>query len=150
MQASKCLPIFFIAIVVAFYSCKKNNPAPQSVLIVGKWSVQGDTSRQYINGVVQSTYAVAGINSPYYQFNADGSGTIKDNIGTPDLVANFTYTLSNGILTIDVPQQEADPYGSQVKYQIIKLTSNALILLWEENSPVPGDSNYKEYIYLTK
>ena len=152
MKITKLVPVLTLVLILAFYSCKKNNPAPasKSELIVGKWSIQADTSRQYINEVVQSTYVVHGINSPYYQYNADGTGTMKYNIGTPDLSATFTYTVSNDTVVMNVPKQPSYPYGDKMTYQIAKLSPNAMILLWNDESPVSGASSYKEYIYLTK
>lgn len=152
MKTAKFLPILALVFALVFYGCKKNNPAPasQSELIIGKWSIQSDTSRQYINGVVQSTYVVRGINSPYYRFNADGTGTMKYNIGTPDLNRTFTYTVPNDTLVFNVPKQPADIYGEVMTYKIVKLSSNALILLWEDDAPSPWESSYKEYIYATK
>ena len=150
MKTAKFIPILALALVL--YGCKKNNPAPasQSELIIGKWSIQSDTSRQYINGVVQSVYVIRAINSPYYQFNTDGTGTMKDNIGTPDLPATFTYTVSKDTLVMNVPKQVSYPYADIMTWRIVKLSSNAMILLWATNSPIPGDSTYKEYMYLSR
>ena len=152
MKIAKFIPFLTLVFVLTFYGCKKNNPAPasKSELIIGKWSIKADTSRQYINGVVQSTYVVRGINSPYYQYNANGTGVMKYNIGTPDEPANFTYTVSHDTVVMNVPKQASYPYADIITYKIVKLSSNAMILLWEDISVVPGDSSYKEYIYLSK
>src|SRR5437879_12533933 len=87
---------------------KKDNPnAQQTFSIIGKWSIVADTSRQYVSGVLNSTYIVVGINAPYYLFNADGSGTLKQNTSPPDQIKNFTYTVSKDTLTVNYPIQAA-------------------------------------------
>ncbi len=72
--------------------------------IVGD-GVNGDTSREYVGGVLASTYVVRGINSPWYQFNADGTGAMKDNIGLPDDTIHFTYHVTNDSLYLVHPDE---------------------------------------------
>jgi hypothetical protein len=146
---NKLLLILFGVLFVLGCS-KKNNPSPQAT-IVGKWAIQGDTSRQYVAGALNSTYVIVGINSPYYQFNADGTGTLKQNLGPPDLIETFTYTLSNGSITLNFPVQPASPNNAfQLSWEIEKLTANTVIFLWDDTSPGNGSSEYKEDVYLTR
>ena len=148
---NKILLILFGVLFVLGCS-KKNNPSPQAT-IVGKWAIQGDTSRLYLAGVLNSTYISVGINSPYYQFNADGTGTYKQSLPPPDFITTFTYTISNGSITLTFPPKPVPPnYSFQTinKFKIEKLTANTLIFLLDDTNTSNGGSEYKEDIYMTR
>ena len=131
----------FLIIVVAafcFFSCsKKNNPDP--VTLTGKWNITADTSRT----VGYSPYVIVGINSPYMQFNADGSGVQKFNIAMPDNVVNFTYTVHKDTLAFNYQH----PYVSTPKAVIKKLTSKNLVLEYTINTPPLIDT---ERVYMSR
>lgn len=137
--------LFVIAAMFLFFSCsKKNNtPSPTTASIVGKWNITADTSQT----VGYPPYIIVGINSPYMQFNADGSGTQKDNIGTPDDVLNFTYTLSKDTVAFDFPVQPQNPYVNTPVGVIKKLTTNNLIIEFDINDPT---ITVKERVYMSR
>src|ERR1700688_3732109 len=130
---NKLLLIVFAAVFLLGCS-KNNNPSPKTpVTIIDRWLITADTSNQYVNGIVNSTYVLAGINSPYYQFNADGSGTVKNNISEPDQLLNFTYTITNNTINFDFPVQAAQPiYSYQASATIQKLTAHTMIILFDD------------------
>ena len=124
--------LFITMAVFFFFSCsKKGNISPNSVAITGKWNITADTSQT----AGYQPYIIVGINSPYMTFNADGSGTQKNNIGTPDDVSTFTYRLSKDTIFFNYPPQPPDPAGSILTGIIKKLTSNALIIQYDLSDP---------------
>src|SRR5258708_10673196 len=148
---NKLLLIVFV--VVFLLGCSKNNnPSPKTpVTIIDRWLITGDTSNQYVNGIVNSTYVLAGINSPYYQFNADVSGTVKNNISEPDQILNFTYTVSDNKITFTFPVQAAQPtYSYQASAIIQKLTAHTMIILFDEVEPDNTSYEFKEGIYMSR
>jgi hypothetical protein len=136
---------FLLIAVVAFFffSCsKKGNQSPVTASITGKWNITADTSQTF----GYPPYIIVGINSPYMQFNADGSGTQKNNISTPDAVLNFTYTVSKDTITFNYPPQLTSP-GNAPKGIIKKLTSNNLVIEYDINSPSLINS---ERVYMSR
>ena len=137
---------FLIITAVAFFlfSCsKRGNQSPASVSITGKWNITADTSQTF----GYPPYIIVGINSPYTQFNADGSGTEKDNISTPDLVLNFTYKISKDTISFNYPAQPQLPSGNTPTGIIKKLTSNNLIIEYDINDPT---LTVKERVYMSR
>jgi hypothetical protein len=138
--------IKFLSIAVAtffFFSCsKKGNQSPDSASITGKWNITADTSQT--SGY--PPYIIVGINSPYMQFNANGTGTEKDNISPPDAVLNFTYTISNDTISFNYPVQPQLPYGNTPTGIIKKLTSKNLIIEYDLNSNLI----VKELVYMDR
>jgi hypothetical protein len=147
----KLLLIVF-AVVFLLGCSKNNNPSPKTpVTIFDKWLITGDTSRQYFNGLLNSSYITVGINSPYYQFNTDGSGILKNNISDPDQILNFTYTVTDNTINFDFPVQAAQPtYSYQASATIQKLTGHTMIILFDDFSPGNASYEYKEDIYLSR
>jgi hypothetical protein len=90
-----------------------------------------------------------GINSPYYQFNSDGTRSAKNNISTPDAILNFTFILSDKKITFNYPQQPANglSYAYNITGVIEKESSNSFVILFDSNS---GVNEYKEVLYLNK
>ncbi|MEO6851392.1 MAG: hypothetical protein ABI203_00770 [Mucilaginibacter sp.] len=98
--------IMLCGLIAIISACsKKSNPTPISASIVGKWAVKGDTSREYTGEFLASTYVIPGINSPWYQFNADGTGSMKFNISLPDDTLHFTYRVSHDSLYFVHPNE---------------------------------------------
>ncbi len=98
--------ISLCGLIAIFSGCSKiNSPNPVSSSIVGRWAIKGDTSREYIDGVLASTYVVRGINSPWCQFNTDGTGSMKFNIGPPDDTIHFNYSVSHDSLYFAHPDE---------------------------------------------
>jgi hypothetical protein len=101
----KLFLILLCGLAILSACSKKDNSMPATASIVGRWALTGDTSREYVSGVLASTYVVKGINSPWYQFNADGTGIMKDNIGLPDDTMHFTYHVSHDSLYVVHPDE---------------------------------------------
>jgi hypothetical protein len=143
--------LFIIIGTLLLFGCSKgNNPSSQTGFsITGKWYVKADTSRSYVSGLLSSTYVIVGINSPYYQFNSDGTGSAKNNISTPDAILNFTFILSDKKITFNYPQQPANglSYAYNITGVIEKESSNSFVILFDSNS---GVNEYKEVLYLNK
>lgn len=134
--------IFIFLAAFLFFSCSKTNQSPKTT-IVGKWNITGDTSQT----VGYPPYIIVGINSPYMQFNADGTGVEKDNIGPPDVILNFTYTLSNNVLTCNFPMQPGTNTAFITTGTILKSTSHYLLVQYEINNPTLTN---KELIYFSR
>ncbi|MGZ3778220.1 MAG: hypothetical protein ACXVI9_11885 [Mucilaginibacter sp.] len=128
---------------------KKGNSNPAAGSIVGRWAVKGDTSREYIAGALASTYVVMGINSPWYQFNANGTGASKFNLGLPDDTIHFTYHVSHDTLYVEHPDEVIrgkDYVAYSYNATIQQLTQHSLIFI-----DVFGTSpNYIEDVYLSR
>ena len=136
------IKLLFIAVAtfVVFSCSKKNNLSPNSASITGKWNITADTSQTF----GYPPYIIVGINSPYIQFNADGSGTEKDNISIPDAVLNFTYKISKDTIAFNYPAQASLPYGNTPTAVIKNLTSNNLVMEYVINDLI------KERIYMSR
>ena len=136
--------LFIAAVAFFLFSCsKKGNQGPASVSLTGKWNITADTSQTF----GYPPYIIVGINSPYTQFNADGSGTEKDNISTPDLVLNFTYKISKDTLSFNYPVQTGLPSGNTPTGIIKELTSHNLIIEYDINDPT---LTVKERVYMSR
>ncbi|HZY40132.1 MAG TPA: hypothetical protein VFE53_25945 [Mucilaginibacter sp.] len=137
----------FLSIAAAaffFFSCtKKSNQNPVSVTLTGKWNITADTSQTF----GYPPYIIVGINSPYMQFNADGSGTEKDNISTPDWVLSFTYKISKDTISFNYPVQTGLPSGNTPTGIIKELTSNNVIIEYDINDPT---LTVKERVYMSR
>jgi hypothetical protein len=81
------------------------------------------------------------------QFNADGSGTEKDNISAPDLTLTFTYRISKDSLFFNYPIQTGLPTGNTPTGIIKKLTSNNMVIEYDF-----GGYNFlgAEHVYLNR
>lgn len=138
--------IKLLAIAIAAFcliSCsKKGDQSPGSASLTGKWNITADTSQT--SGY--PPYIIVGINSPYMQFNADGTGTQKNNIGTPDDVLTFTYKISHDTIAFNYPVQPQVPYGNTPTGVIKKLTSKNLIIEYDFIS----DLTVKELVYMSR
>ncbi|MDP9078456.1 MAG: hypothetical protein M3O71_13570 [Bacteroidota bacterium] len=78
--------LFIVVAAFCFLGCsKKSNISPAIASITGKWNITADTSQT----VGYAPYIIVGINLPYFQFNADGSGTQKENISPPRRYCEF-------------------------------------------------------------
>lgn len=142
------LIIIFGLLAILSACAKKDSTAPKAS-IVGRWALAGDTSREYVGGVLASTYVVRGINSPWYQFNADGTGAMKDNIGLPDDTIHFTYSVTNDSLYLVHPDEVirgqdymSFSYGATIQ----SLTQHNLIFI----DKFGYSPNYIEDIYLSR
>jgi hypothetical protein len=135
--------IKFLFIVVAafcFFSCsKKGNTSPGIGAITGKWNITADTSQT----AGYPPYIIVGINSPYIQFNADGTGTQKDNISAPDDIAYFTYKISKDTIALNYTQ----PFIATPTGIIKKLTSKNLILEFSITDPT---LSVTERVYMSR
>ena len=137
---------FLLITIAAFFifSCsKKGNPGANTVSITGKWNITADTSQTF----GYPPYIIVGINSPYTQFNADGSGSEKDNISTPDAVLNFTYKLFKDTIFFNYPVQPRLPSGNTPTGIIKKLTASNLIIEYDINDPT---LTVKERVYMSR
>jgi len=141
--------------VSIFCSCaKKSNLSTQNAfLLPGKWLVASDTSFQYTGNTLTSTYLIVGINIPYYQFNADGTGTSKNNLGPPDDVLQFSYTVSNNIISFKYPDQIIaghEYYANNVSARILNPTPTTVLLSFDGYAnPIIGFGS-KDLLYLRK
>jgi len=120
--------LFITGACFLLISCsKKGDQAPGAASLLGKWNITADTSHTF----GYPPYIIEGINSPYMQFNADGTGTQKNNIGTPDDVETFTYKISHDTIAFNFPVQPQLPYGNTPTGVIKKLTSKNLIIEYD-------------------
>jgi hypothetical protein len=127
-------PLLFLLPVAAMIGCSKsNNSSPSSATsIVGKWSYSADTVKFYNNGTLDQTDTNGGVtSSDYFQFNANGTGEQVTSGGT----TTFTYTASNGKLTLNAPAQtiggQPEPASTEVA-TIKTLTSTDLFLYFDD------------------
>jgi hypothetical protein len=139
------IQFLFVAVIVCFvFSCsKKDNPNPGSASITGKWSITADTSQT----AGYPPYIIVGLNSPYMQFNADGSGTEKENISPPDVAFNFTYKISHDTIAFNYPAQPYLPGGNTPTGIIKELTSKNLIIEYDLGYPT---LSVKERVYMSR
>lgn len=145
----KLLPILAVALMIITTACKKNT-ANGPATIVGKWLITADTSYQIQNGKIISSYVIVGENSPYYQFNSDGTGTSKYNlVGDVDNISTFTYTYTNNTLTMNTPAQHNNSANNSTGVTQV-FTSTQLKIYYHTPQPPNGGSEYKEYLYLTR
>ena len=96
-----------------------------------------------------STYAVPGINSPWCQFNADGTGSMKFNIGMPDDTIHFTYSISHDSLYFAHPDEviRGRDYSSFSYQAVIQLLNQHTLITVDKFGSSP---NYIEDIYYTR
>ena len=104
------------------------------------WNITADTS--LTSGY--PPYVRVGINSPYWQFNADGTGTEKNNTATPDVILNFTYTVSGNVLTCNYTPPG---YSFITTGTVLKLTLHELVVEYDVNTPTLID---KELVYFSR
>jgi len=135
------IKFLFIAIAAfCLFSCsKKDNLTPSVAAITGKWNITADTSTT--SGY--APYIIVGINSPYFQFNADGTGTQKNNISAPDDLAYFTYKISKDTIAFNY----TSPYTAMPTAIIKKLTSKNLVLEYSINTPTLVNT---EHVYMSR
>jgi len=133
-------PLLFLLPVAAMIGCSKSNNSNPSKTssIVGKWNYSSDTVKFYNNGTLDQTLANQGLNTgDYIQFNADGSGLDVQSGGT----TTFTYTNSNGKLTMNAPAQtiggQPEPASTEVA-TIKTLTSTDLFLYFDDTEVNSG------------
>jgi len=69
------------------------------------------------------------------QFNADGTGTEKDNISTPDRVFSFTYKISKDTISFNYPDQTGLPGGNKPTGIIKTLTDHNLLIEYDMSDP---------------
>jgi hypothetical protein len=135
------IKFLFVAVAAfCFFSCsKKGNISPAVASITGKWNITADTSTT--SGY--APYIIVGINSPYMQFNADGTGTQKDNISAPDDIAYFTYKLYKDTIALNYTQ----PFIATPTGIVKKLTAHSLVLEFNINDPTLVNT---ERIYMSR
>jgi len=136
-------PLLLVLTVAAMISCSKsNNSSPSSKSsIVGKWSYSTDTVKFYNNGTLDQTDTNGGVtSSDYFQFNSNGTGEQVTSGGT----TTFTYSISNGKLTMNAPAQtiggQPEPTSTEVASVKI-LTSTDLFLYFDGTEVYNGVIN---------
>ena len=119
-----------VAIMCAFSSCV-NEPT-----IIGKWQLKTQKTQLIMNGqVVQTVEETVPSEDPtYWQFVDESTGKMIQSFDGDVFTDEFTYTLTNNVLTI-TPRESSD---FSIVCQVVNLTETELSL-----TQVPeGESEY--------
>jgi hypothetical protein len=122
--------LFVITIATLWFGCKKSGSSNNNTSIIGKWYIQSDYTKVYLNGTAtQDTTVYLPNHSAYLLFNSNGSGA---EVAVDGDATNYTYRVSDKTLTFTfpketiAPQDTAPPYSESVTISI--LTSSKLEL----------------------
>ena len=129
--------------ILLLAACSKKDDVQANASINGKWSITADTVKHYESGHLLTANAIVGINSPYYLFNADGTGTFKNNGGLPDDIRHFKYTVSEKSITFVTTNPDQSIYNASGI--IKKLTANDLTILF-----IGNNTDFQEIMYLKR
>ena len=145
----KLLLIALAAVIIAGCS-KKNNPSPTAVSITGKWYATIDTTKEYVNGTLQTTTPSTYNHTNFVQFNADNTGSSLTD-GVPD---TFTYSVSGTTLTLNFSAQTVGviTYAAYSERAAIRtLTANTLVV-YTDDTDINGAETDRttEVQYLTR
>ena len=145
----KLLLIALLAFIIAGCS-KKSNPSPTVTSITGKWYATIDTTKEYVNGTLQTTTPTTYNHTNFVQFNADNTGSSLTD-GIPD---TFTYSLSGTTLTLNFSAQTVGviTYAAYSEKATVRtLTANTLVV-YEDDTDVSGGETDRttEVQYLTR
>ena len=119
-----------VAIMCAFSSCV-NEPT-----IIGKWQLKTQKTQLIMNGQVVQTVeeSIPSEDPMYWQFVDESTGKMIQSFDGDVLTEEFTYTLTNNVLTI-TPRESTD---FSIACQVVNLTETELSL-----TQVPeGESEY--------
>ena len=119
-----------VAIMCAFSSCV-NEPT-----ILGKWQMNTMKMQSIVNGQVVQTVEepVPSEDPAYWQFVDESTGKMIQSFDGDVLTEEFTYTLTNNVLTI-TPRESSD---FSMTWKVLNLTETELSL-----TQVPeGESEY--------
>ena len=121
--------LFYVLMALALITaCSKKETAapPAAATIIGKWTLVGDTTKLYTDGILAITSATAD-NGAYVQFNSNFTG-VEYLPGGPNKYSDkFKYQINGGNTIVeyrvaDTIQQE--PFPADTLVQVIK--SNTL------------------------
>ena len=151
---NKLLTLLIASILL--YGCSKtNNPSPDKTAnVTGKWLYKSDTLRIYNNNVLKQTHVFSLTHSPYFQFNADGSGQAMNDESGGNATSHFSYIVANNTITFSYPSQTigGQPQDAYTQKATIKQsTTNSLVIYFDDVSSSNGVvEEDKEIVYLTK
>ncbi|HZY39685.1 MAG TPA: hypothetical protein VFE53_23680 [Mucilaginibacter sp.] len=152
--------LILILIACILWGCKKA-AAPTGV--PGKWKVTSDIMEKWITAPPEIYVNVNIKESPWYQFNNDGSGSfMRDTTGAGG-ITNFTYTLSRDstlsyyqpIIKITVPPQVVNGVNIDGFFQVLDISQvNAQVLSFNYETYTAGPNNtsqgWTEYLSMTR
>ena len=124
-----------VAIMCAFSSCVKEPT------IIGKWQMNTQKMQLIMNGQVVQTVeeSIPSEDPMYWQFVDESTGKMIQSFDGDVLTEEFTYTLTNNVLTI-TPRESSD---FSVTCQVVNLTETELSL-----TQIPeGESEYYQITY---
>ena len=124
-----------VAIMCAFSSCVKEPT------IIGKWQMNTMKMQLIMNGQVVQTVeeSIPSEDPMYWQFVDENTGKMIQSFDGDVLTEEFTYTLTNNVLTI-TPRESSD---FSVTCQVVNLTETELSL-----TQIPeGESEYYQITY---
>ena len=126
-----------VAIMCAFSSCV-NEPT-----IIGKWQLKTQKTQLIMNGQVVQTVEepIPGEDPMYWQFVDESTGKMIQSFDGDVLTEEFTYTLTNNVLTITL--RESSDFS--ITCQVVNLTETELSLT--SASAPEGVSEYYQTTY---
>ena len=109
-----------VAIMCAFSSCVKEPT------IIGKWQMNTQKMQLIMNGQVVQTVeeSIPSEDPMYWQFVDESTGKMIQSFDGDVLTEEFTYTLTNNVLTI-TPRESSD---FSIACQVVNLTETELSL----------------------
>ena len=125
----------FIAVTVAFSSCKKDDDENNNAKIVGKWNLKKEVETAYINGQLRYTEEWPYEAGAYVEFKSDG--TLLWNEDGSD-AERYKYSVDGNKLSVI---EEGD--DDSETFTIEELTSSKLVFS-EEDIDNEGNNQIKE------
>ena len=134
MKKQNFLFLMFVAVTVAFSSCKKDDDENNSTKIIGKWNLKKEVEKEYKNNgspVTDEDIYEAGA---YVEFKKDG--IMEWNEDGSDAEA-YSYRVDGNALTIIDEGREPEIFT------IEELTSSKLVIS-EEDEYTEGNDKFRD------
>ena len=131
-----------VAIMCAFSSCVKEPT------IIGKWQMNTQKMQLIMNGQVVQTVeeSIPSEDPMYWQFVDESTGKMIQSFDGDVLTEEFTYTLTNNVLTI-TPRESSD---FSVTCQVVNLTETELELAMKTEAEEGANTYYRATYNFTR
>ncbi|WP_256009533.1 lipocalin family protein [Desertivirga xinjiangensis] len=133
MKKQNFLFLMFVAVTVAFSSCKKDDDENNSAKIVGKWNLKKEVEKEYKNGQLIETDEYSYEAGAYVEFKSNGTVDWNDDGSDPEI---YSYRVDGNKLTL-IEDDDTDVYT------IEELTSSKLVIS-ESDEYTEGNDKIKE------